>query len=138
MGIGELAVTTNGTAPAGEPPVASSGPRMPKRLRWVDLPSVDSSGQEAYPEFKVKLWVNYPAALLNEIRSGDHPRVKAALQKIVLEHNGWLNEEGEPFPPTSDEDFWEIIPTELAAIIISHVQTETTRLPNSILQERQR
>lgn len=138
MGIGELAVTTNGTAPAGELPVATPGPRMPKRLRWIDLPSVDNSGEEAYPGFRVKLWVNYPAALLNEIRSGEHPRVKAALQKIVLEHNGWCDDEGTPFPPTDAEDFWEVVPTELAAIVISYIQTETVKLPNSMLQERQR
>ena len=135
MSIVEL--VNNGT-PVPPAPLLASGPKMPKRIRWVDLPTHDSSGEEAYPGFKARLWVNFPASLLQEIRSGEHLRVKAALSKIVLEHNGWCDEEGEPFPPAGDDTFWEAVPTELATIVIVMIQTESIKLPNSMMQERQR
>lgn len=104
--------------------------KMAKRTAWVDLPGRDEDGQEAYPGFKVKIWVNYPSGLIQEVRSGDSERAKTALKKIVLEHNGWGDIEGNEFPEAQTDEFWEAIPNELAAAVITLVQMEATKLPN--------
>lgn len=112
-------------------------PRVAKRLKWVVLPARDKDGEDAYPGFEMRMWVNYPSVLLDEIRSGVQERVRAALLQIVVEHNGWMDEAGEDFPPTTDPSFWDIIPTELATVMIVLIQKEATTLPNSLLLTKQ-
>ena len=65
-------------------------------------------------------------------RSGDADRGFAALGQIVLEHNGWCDEDGVPYPPPGERAFWDAIPTELASVVIVLVQREAQRLPNSL------
>jgi hypothetical protein len=119
-------IVTNGTAGA-----AASGPRVRRREVWAELPT---EAADSYPDFRVKLWANFRRSLLEEITSGDNDRVSVALHQIVLEHNGWCDEDGEPYPPASDAAFWDAIPTELASLIIIAIQREATRLPNSLLR----
>jgi len=119
-------MATNGTVAT-----AVSGPRVRRREVWADLPS---EAAESYPDFRMKLWANFKRSLLDEINSGDNDRVSAALCRIVLEHNGWYDEDGQPYPPASTAAFWDAIPTELAALIVIVIQREATRLPNSLLR----
>ena len=119
-------MTANGTAAA-----TASGPRVHRREVWADLP-VEAA--ESYPDFRVKLWANFRRSLLDEITSGDNDRVSIALRRIVLEHNGWCDEDGQPYPSASDAAFWDAIPTELATLIVIVIQREATRLPNSLLR----
>lgn len=110
---------------------ATSILRIPRREKWLALP-------EEYPGLQVRVWVNCPYRELRGMDSGDPEEMKAALLKIVLEHNGWCDQDGQPFPPASDPAFWEDIPTELAATVIALVQAEAKQLPNSILSPRRR
>lgn len=135
------------------PPV---GPRLPRREVWVDLP-------EEYPGFRFKLWVNAPQRVWNTIASAGKEQAPllddatpeqiaaykaaadavttattAALQKIVLEHNGWLDDEGQPFPPAADAGFWEAIPTELGGLVMASAQRAMGNLPNSLAPKRRR
>jgi hypothetical protein len=126
------------------------GPQIQRRERWVPLP-------QEYEGFKFRLWVNAPTKLWNaltaeaNVPSGATEEEKAqiekaserekqqALAKIVLEHNGWLDFDGEPYPPASDaEAFWEAIPQELATTVLIACHVEMSVLPNSLLPKRRR
>ena len=115
--------TTNGiTTP---PPSPSSGPRIPRRKEWIELP-------EEYPGFKVLVWTNYPRRLNDELSSGDQDRMRAALLQIVLEHNNWCGEDGQPFPPANEAAFWDVIPDELAASVIVLLTLQVGKLATSL------
>jgi hypothetical protein len=139
------------------PTVVVAGPRLPRRETWVNLPG-DYSG------FRYKVWVNAPKRLWNavfaaaataedEVLPDDTPaevqtkadRLKAradaasqALQQIVLEHNGWLDDLGAPFSPASEPAFWDEIPNELAGLILATAALEMTRFPNSLAPKKRR
>jgi hypothetical protein len=51
------------------------------------------------------------------------------LQKIVVEHNGWCDEEGVPSPPANTDAFWDAIPDELAATLITLLRFEVENWP---------
>jgi hypothetical protein len=108
-----------------------TAPRIARREAWVELP-------EAYAGFKFKLWVNAPQRLWQDVASGDETRARAALAQIIMEHNGWLDYDGQPFPPASDPALWEAAPTELAALIITAANAEMMRLPNSLAPRKRR
>ncbi len=122
----EPTVTTNGPGT-----LAPAGPQVRKRLEWTDLPD---EAQESYPGFRVRIWANYRRSLTAEIGSGDADRLRNALVQIIVEHNGWLNDEGQPYSPASDPRFWDEIPDELAAVLIVLVRRASTKLPNSLLR----
>lgn len=123
---------TNGTAGASVPseagPVATPippGPRLPRREQWLPLP-------DEYPDFEVRVWVNYPQRLDRDLKSNDEQRIRTALQQIVLDHNGWVDDRGEPFPPASDPQFWADVPTELAVTCIALVGLQSGKLAASL------
>jgi hypothetical protein len=119
------AAPTNGALPPAD------GPRLPVRTRWVDVPE--------YPGFRVRLRSNFAQATAIEMASGDQERMAAALAEVVLEHNGWRDEHGAPYPPAADPAFWtgsSSIPTELAGLLIALVVEEASRLPNSLRPTR--
>lgn len=99
---------------------------MPRRIEWVDVEPAE------YPEFKARVWVNFPQKLSLEINSGDNERASVAMRAIVLEHNGWLDEDGEPYPAAGEAGFWDAIPLRLAVLTIARVRAVTTELPNSL------
>ena len=51
---------------------------------------------EEYPGCRVKVWVNYPRRLNDELNSGDDDRIIATLLKIVVAHNDWVDGEYAP------------------------------------------
>jgi hypothetical protein len=102
-----------------------TGPRIPRTLEWLDLP-------DDYEGFRFRVWVTYPGKLNTELRSGDQDRMRAALGLIVVEHNGWLDQDGNLLPGASDPAFWDALPDELAAAMIVLVTERTSRLPNSM------
>ncbi len=108
-----------------------SGPRIQRREAWVELPN-------EYEGFKFKIWVNAPTKLWLDIGSGDEVVAAAAAQKLVLDTNGWLDFDGQPYPPPSNPAFWEEIPTELAGCVFAAAQKEMGRLPNLIAPQRRR
>lgn len=107
------------------------GPQIKRREKWVELPA-------EYEGFKFRVWVNAPTKLWNDLQSEDDQAALEAMKKLVLEHNGWLDFDGEPYPPAGETKFWEAIPTELAACILVATQTEMQKLPNSIAPPRRR
>lgn len=106
-------------------PVPGGGPRIPRREKWIDLP-------DEYAGFRARVWLNFPQRLKAEFQSGEQERQAAALSKIVLEHNGWCDEEGVPFPPAADPAFWDAVPDELAACVLILLDQEMAKLPNSL------
>lgn len=111
---------------------APAGPRILRREAWVTLP-------DAYAGFTFRLWVNAPQRLWNDLGSGDEARARAAMGQIVLEHNGWLDFDGQPYPPASNpEALWDAVPTELAGVVITAAQLEIAKLPNSMAPQKRR
>ncbi len=108
-----------------------TGPVIPRREAWLDVPE--------YPGFRVKLWLNYPRRLREDINSRDEARISAAARQIVLEHNGWVDFDGLPYPPANTEEFWAEIPTELATVLMYLALEEVGAiLPKSLAQSRRR
>ena len=103
-----------------------TGPRITAIAEWVDLPA------DSYPGFRVRIRSNFPQRLANEIASGDAVRAVTALRSIVLEHNGWCDEDGEPLPLATDEGFWEHpgLPTHLAVTVLGLVNQAASTPPN--------
>lgn len=106
------------------------GPQIKRRETWVDLP-------DEYEGFRIKVWVNAPTALWRQMGEGEEQETREAASRLVLEHNGWLDFDGEPYPPIGP-DFWEAIPTELAATMIAAANAEMMKLPNSLTPTRRR
>jgi hypothetical protein len=151
---------TAAVPPAPAPSPVASGPRLGRREKWVDLPAKTEDGEDAYPSFRIKLWLNYPqhwdqdmlgvnfrpqpdhaGVTLQELRAWSDEREasqREAYGRVVLEHNGWLDFEGNPLPQPQDPTFWELIPTELAAVIVNLQKQASAELPNSIMRRPRR
>lgn len=110
--------------------VAEAAPALPVRLpkitAWLDLPG-------EYDGLRVRVWVNCPNRLLGELTSGDNDRVRAALCRMILEHNAWADDDGEPLPSPTGAAFWDAIPTELAALMIATYVREVADRPQSLI-----
>lgn len=130
-------VTSNGTVTEPPPslpvpaagavaPVATAGPRLPRREEWLDLP------EDAYPGFKVKVWVNYPRRFNDDLTSRDSARMRAMLMQVILEHNGWCDSDGVPLAQPGEPKFWDDVPDELAAAVIVLLQEQVGKLASSL------
>jgi hypothetical protein len=107
------------------------GPQVKRREAWVELPT-------EYEGFRFRVWLNAPTRIWGELTGDSEKQALDALRQLVLEHNGWLDFDGQPYPPAGEAKFWEEIPTELAACMIVATQTEMQKLPNSIAPQRRR
>ncbi len=107
---------------------AITGPRLPRREAWVDVPE--------YEGFRVRLWTNYPRRVLDQLASQEPEEVLTALRTVVLEHNGWLDFDGQPFPPASEALFWEQIPDELAGALLVMARLEAGKLAIALIPKR--
>lgn len=108
--------------PSNGVPIAA-GPQIMRRELWVDV------APEEYPDFKAKIWINYPRRLIDDLNQPDDADLrKQALSKMVVAHNGWLDYDGTPFPPADNPTFWDAIPDELAAALIALVNREAGKL----------
>lgn len=98
---------------------------QPRREIWLDVPE--------YPTWKVLIWANYPQRLNIELQSGELSRVSAAIRQILRGHNGWTDENGDPYPVEIDSDeFWEAIPDELAALLSVLAMSAKFVLPKTL------
>lgn len=104
---------------------ATSGPRLPRREVWIDLPP-------EYEGCRIKVWVNYPRRLNDELASQETERVSRALRQIVVEHNSWSESDGTPLPSATTPEFWQAISDELAATIIILVREQVGKLATSL------
>ena len=107
------------------------GPRIKRREVWLTLPP-------EYEGFEIKVWLNAPTRIWAALDTGDETEIREALGQLVLEHNGWIDFEGKIYPPADTSQFWQEIPTELAACVITLAQAEMQRLPNSLAPQRRR
>jgi hypothetical protein len=112
-------------------PSSATGPRAKRRVRWVDIED------EAYEGFKFRMWVNYPQSFDTKIKPGaSEEEIAEVLNKVFLEHNGWCDEEGTPYPAANHPNFWNVIPNELAAAIVTLIRLEGTKLSNLLMQKQ--
>lgn len=114
------------------------GPRMPGgREKWVTLP-------DPYEDMRIRLWINYPNRLNDDLASGDDDLIYGALAQIVLEHNDWHDEDGDPLPVLSRGNvdqmrkFWRTIPNECAQVISTLIGTEVGKASASLTNRQQR
>lgn len=107
------------------------GPRISRREVWIALP-------KEYEGFEIKVWVNAPTRIWVALDSGDETEIREALGQLIIEHNGWLDFDGKLYPPAGKAEFWDEIPTELAACVLALAQQEMQRLPNSLAPQRRR
>lgn len=121
-----------------QPPQSTPGVRIPRRTEWMVLPWRDLFPDDPEPAggLRFRCWVTYPRRLIDDIRSGDEDRMKAALRQIVLEHNGWIGDDGNPLPPATDERFWDEIPDSIGGAIIAAVQAEVGKAAASVMRRR--
>lgn len=118
-------------------PVPFRGPRMPGRTeRWATLP-------EPYDDFRFKFWANYPRKLAPDLSGQDEDRQTAAMAQVILEHNGWCNEMGEPLPMLDGTTetfarFWDEVPQEVALVVTTLIGTELGKLSASVMNRRAR
>ena len=110
---------------------AKNAPQIRRRTAWIALP-------DEYEGFEVEVWVNAPTKFWTQLSAGDETLAMEAINKIVIGHNGWLDFDGEPYPPAGDAALWEEIPTELAACVLAVAQAEIQKLPNSVAPTRRR
>lgn len=111
-------------------PEIPAGPRVMRREVWVDI------DEAAYPGFKAKLWVNFPRRVIEDVRSGNPDLQLAALSQMVVAHNGWVNYDGQQFPPSDEPAFWDVIPDEILTVLIVLVIREAGKLGALVRQRR--
>lgn len=107
------------------------GPKA--RNRYATLTITD----EYYEGFEFRIWVNFPKRLDVEIQSRDNDRQAKALTEIVLETNGWLDPDGNPYPPPTDINFWigpNSISDELAAIMLTMIRLQAANASNLVME----
>ena len=106
------------------PPSTPGAPqliRAPRIERWVPVPE--------YGDYQMRVWINVSKRAADDITSGDQERALPALRQIVLEHNGWADVDGEPYPAADDPSFWDKLPVHLVAAIARGIQEGATASP---------
>lgn len=160
------------------PPPSPSGPVVPRRTVWLDLPA-----EYGAAGMKLQVWINYPAKLgekigqseefrdltqkltrmrqrlerstdaaeqdrldeqiarmeddLAELTARDEKARIGALNRIVTEHNGWIQgeddaEPGRPYPPANTPEFWDVCSAELSLTILTMLGRAIQELPLSV------
>jgi hypothetical protein len=96
-------------------PSVAAGPHIPKRTEWLSLPEpYGAAGMRAL------VWTNYPNRYLRALQGGaGADGLEDALKALVIEHNGWLGEDGEPLGDCQSEGFWwsDAASAELVAVV---------------------
>lgn len=105
-----------------------TGLRVKRREVWVDLPGPDYEG------FRFRLWVNPPARVSLRLAAGGVD----SCRQMILEHNGWCDADGNPYPQPSEAEFYMTVPSELLGLVLRLAEQEIQRLPNSIATQRRR
>lgn len=123
-------------------PTRMRGPVMPGRTeKWLTLPPPYSDGD---PPMRIKVWVNYPNKLSDDLGSGDDDLIYAAWSQIIVEHNDWCDEDGTPLPILRKGDvdalrkFWGLIPNECAQAIAVLVNQAAGKVSASLTNRQMR
>lgn len=104
------------------------GVKIPRRVVWIKLP-------EPYSELQLKVWLNFPRRFREELSEATtEDGIRAVLMKIVLEHNGWLDEDDagdeSTLPQPSSPEFWSRISDEVFAVFMLILKREIDNIPN--------
>lgn len=109
------------------PEAGPQPPRAPRKEQWLDVEP------EEFPGFRFRAWLGMSDATFMAGIYGSGESQKEALARMCLEHNGWQDEDGVPFPPMADaEAFWRAIPTRLAFLILRRVEFAIYTRPKSL------
>lgn len=139
--------STNGLPEPMTAPGQRSALTPPRIERWLDVPD--------YPGYRVRLWINHPRHLraafsppegiedlegeaLEAYVAERKGQLEAALAAIVLEHNGWPDEDGNVLPQPTDPTLWDQIDQHLANVVMALAFQAPSQLPNSLLPTRRR
>ena len=102
----------NGTVQSGD----VRGKRIANRAPWIELP-------EPFDNLKVRVWLDYPQDVANlliaregETQAQSGQRISTFLKEVVLEHDGWEDDDG-VLPRPDTNEFWARIPTPLGRAI---------------------
>jgi hypothetical protein len=110
---------------------ATAVPFFERRETWLDVAD--------YPGRQVRLWLNVPQSLVNDVSGDDRERRAAALRRMVLAHRvfmdgqdcgPWQDFDQQPLPPPSEPAFWDAIPLDVAVAILRLVSEAPLALPN--------
>lgn len=112
---------------------ASAGPRELPKVEWVDLPE-----DTEYAGFKVRAWLNYPQRFDKDMASGDADRAAKAAAQILLEHNGWIDQDGTEYPPGGTVEFWDALSNRLAFLIFASMRGKAMSTPPSLDPRKRR
>lgn len=154
-GHGEAAVG------AGPPPVEGmGGPREPRVIQWIALDGIpemrarvwlnhgwrvrqdlQSHGSQAVIQAQRERAkageagdperIAVAERALREVQGQARQRFLAAFSRVVLEHNGWCDSGGDPYPPASDPAaFWDALSTPLARTLMLSLYAEAQALAN--------
>lgn len=117
------------------------GPMVPgANEKWYVLPEP----YDTTPPMRILIWVNYPNKFTDDIGSGDDDLMYAAMSKIVLGHNDWIDQDGKPYPMLKRGDadvfrrFWREISNELALVISTMAFQAAGKASTSLLNRDQR
>lgn len=73
-----------------------------------------------------------------QIMARQEATLMAALGKIIISHNGWVDYDGSTLPPPSQAAFYERIPTELLGAMIALMQEGQKKLGSSLRKKKRR
>ena len=125
--------------PSGVVTIPTGGVTWGRKSTWMEMP-------DEYAGMKVRVWVNYPNDFDNQMSSKDSKIIRDAAKQIFLEHNGWVtpeeyelaqkeNRTPRPMPQPTTDEFWELVPNELAGALLLLLNRETLKLPNSLMKK---
>jgi hypothetical protein len=107
------------------PAEPGAGPRAPRREVEVAI--------DGYEGFTAWIWANYPRRILTALRATtDEQALFALLRQLVIEHNGWRDADGEPYPPADDPAFYDAVPYELAVLLVHAINAAPGVYPQSL------
>lgn len=122
------------------PPPVEADSSAPRREKWLKLPT---SADFGYSRWMVYMWTNFPSDLLNRIPDIPGEERKTNLNRIFLQHNGWKDYQGNPYPQPGEDvaegepDFWDAIPQEVANALIQLMNVQQRQL-SFLVEERPR
>lgn len=121
------------------PPAPTQAGKVIQRHGWIAVPNAEKYG---YDGFMVYAWLNFPHWYAEAARGPDVAAAKKALNEIILQHNGWKDPSGEEYPQPNAElpdgalDFWDSIPDELAACLLTLTNLEAAELSFLAVEQR--
>lgn len=109
-------------------------PRAKRRESWVEIPEEFGEGMH------FRMWLSYPTGYRAELLGAEttEARKLQILHEVILEHNGWCDEQGQPYPPAESDAFWRVISEELGGVLIALLIDEPSNAPLALVARKRR